>query len=321
MNTTNHGENKNIENISKIDTKNIDISMYFLSLTDNALNAGLLTGRDMETMQSQIYDILSDSIWMYTNGSSTSVTSLEANELLLAVLAVLDCFCISYISETSETELDAKLIELTGLLKERGGVRNCYNKGLKLIDKMLAEAKILANKTFLSKISINFELYIETIHIEKFKSVLYVKRYLEFINSENKFCAKCIDYFGKTEINTLIQIYSHNNLTNDRELMDNIFAVIFANVFFSFMTDLHKERKLVLNHAEFEKIAKNIYIADDADLYKSINKTKLNLFLTLKINGEDLELKKYVSDYTNIFVKNLLKAVKSRQFDKFITIN
>jgi len=344
------GENNinNIANIAKIKAENIDISMYFLSLTDNALSAGLLTEHDIEDMQSQIYDMLSDSIWMFTNGTSASVKSKEANELLLAVLAVIDCFCISYMSET-DVNANTAVTELIEMLKLKGGVRNCYNKGLKVVEKLLAEVKILAKEVYANRIFVNSELYNKTIsqgifvfadkykylsahridanidyptalNIIRLRGVLYMKTYLSFINSENKFCAKCIDYFGKAEIDRLIKTYSHNNFTSDIKLMDNIFVIIFANVFFSFMANLLEEKKLVLNKKEFEQISGVIYNTTGEDFAKAVNKTVINLFLTLKINGEDIDLKNYISDYTNIFVKNLFEAVKSRELDKFITI-
>ena len=141
---TNHGENNinNIKNLTetyKIKSENIDRSAYFLSLTDNAFNAGLLTEKDMENIQSQIYDILSDNIWMYTGGTSTSVTTKEANELMLAILAVLDSFCISEVTD------DKKLNGLIKIFKEKAAVKKCYEKGLEFM-KIKSAKEIAVNK-------------------------------------------------------------------------------------------------------------------------------------------------------------------------------
>ena len=120
----NSGETKNLIASHKIKIENIDVNAYFLSLTDNALAAGLLTEKDVEYMQTQIYDILSDNTWMHTNGTSTSVTSEEAKGLILAILHALDCFCMA-----NSHELD----ELINMLKEKAGIKKCYSKGLEFV--------------------------------------------------------------------------------------------------------------------------------------------------------------------------------------------
>jgi len=128
----------NLAEIPKIKAENIDVNAYFLSLTDNALDAGLLTDKHIEDMQSQIYDILSDNIWSYTNGTSTSVTSKEATELMSAILYVLDSFCVS----EAGIPIDDKLLEVIDLIhtfKEKAGIKKCYKQGLKILNKTSAK--------------------------------------------------------------------------------------------------------------------------------------------------------------------------------------
>ena len=130
----NHGKNDEdniaaLTEISEIKSENIDVKAYFLSLTDNALNADLLTEKDIDNMQSQIYSILSDSIWQYTNGTSTSVTSREAGNLLRDILHTIDFFCIS------ETKRGKRLIDLIKILNEKAGIKKCYEKGLEFLNK------------------------------------------------------------------------------------------------------------------------------------------------------------------------------------------
>ena len=127
----NHGKNniKNLTETYEIKAENIDMNAFFLSLTDNALNAGLLSEKDIEDMQSQIYDILSANIWQHTNGTSVSVTSKEAEELTLEILYTLDCFCISKAAN------DKELNGLIKLFKEKAGIKKCYQNGLDFIKK------------------------------------------------------------------------------------------------------------------------------------------------------------------------------------------
>ena len=140
----NHGKNSennitDLTGIHELKAEDIDVSAYFLSLTDNAFNIGLLTEKDINDMQSQIYSILSDNIWMHTNGTSTSVTSKEANGLMLAILHTLDSFCIF------EINLGRKLTDLVKDFKEKAGIKKCYDKGLEFINK--TSAKELAKET------------------------------------------------------------------------------------------------------------------------------------------------------------------------------
>ena len=127
----NHGKNNITDLIETYAVKfdDIDTNAFFLSLTDNALNAGLLTDKDMTDIQSQIYDILSDNIWVYTKGTSVSVTSTEANDIMREILYTLDCFCMS------ETPNDKKLNDLIKLFKEKAGIKKCYQNGIDFMKK------------------------------------------------------------------------------------------------------------------------------------------------------------------------------------------
>ena len=137
----NHGKNniKDLAEISQIKYENIDMNAYFLSLTDNAFDAGLLTEKDMEYIQMQIYDILSENVWMYTNGTSTSVTTKEANEFMISILHVLDHFCISETGAVLTAADEIKFIEMIKIFKEKSGVKNCYQKGLEFLGRTSAK--------------------------------------------------------------------------------------------------------------------------------------------------------------------------------------
>lgn len=124
-------EMTSLAGIPKIKAENIDVNAYFLSLTDQALDAGLLSDKDINDMQSQIYDIVSDNIWMYTKGTSTSVTSGEANEMVLEILYALDCFCLS----VAEIPAEDKSADLINMFKEKAGIKKYYEQGLEVIKK------------------------------------------------------------------------------------------------------------------------------------------------------------------------------------------
>jgi hypothetical protein len=339
---------QNLSKIHEINAGNIDTGMYFLSLTDNAMNAGLLSETDTDYMQTLIYDILSDSVWMNTNGTSVSVTSQEANELMLSVLYALDCYCISQTSSVI-TDSDIHIHKLKTLIetfRQRGEIRNCYHKGLEFIDKTLAEVKILAKEIYINRIHTKSELYNLTLNrsifvfienykhfsahridadidypaavkIKKCKGINYVKKYLEYINLETAFYNKCSEFYGEPEIKKLIRTYAANNLTNEEGLMDNIFGIIFANVFFLFLAKI-KDKRLIVTQEEFKKLSESLYNTTSPDLLKLINKTTVSLFITLKVTGG---LKNYVSEYIKIFVRYFMRSVKSRRLHHTITVD
>lgn len=344
-------KDKDLSQIHEINAGNIDTGMYFLSLTDNAMSAGLLSETDTEYMQTLIYDILSDSVWMYTNGTSVSVTSQEANELMLSVLYALDCYCISQTGNVITDNDNHKLKILIETFKQKGEIRNCYHKGLQFIDKTLAEVKILAKEIYINRIHTKSELYNQTlnrsifvfienykhfsahridadidyptaVNIKKRKGINYVKKYLEYINLETAFYNKCADFYGEPEIKKLIKTYARNNLTDEQGLTDNIFGIIFANVFFLFFAQTKdkktKDKRLSVTQEEFKNLSESLYNTTSPDLLKLINKTTVSLFITLKLIGD---LKNYVSEYIKIFVKYFMRSVKSRRLHHIITVD
>ena len=172
---TNHGENNNIKDLSvihEIKAENIDVNAYFLSVTDNAFDLGLLSEEDMSIIQAQIYGILSDNIRLYTNGASDSVMSSEANELMLAILHALDSFCVSQAGNPIINE--HKLIDLIKIFKEKGGIINSYQKGLEFINKKSAK-EIAAEK-------IANEMH-DT--LESFENLYDYDEFIEFENEIN----------------------------------------------------------------------------------------------------------------------------------------
>ena len=143
-------EMTNLTHIPKIKAEDINVNAYFLSLTDRALAAGLLSDKDMDDIQAQIYAILSDNIWMHTNGTSTSVTSGVANEMVLEILYALDCFCLS----AAEIPVEDKLTDLINMFKEKAGIKKYYRQGLEYIKKT---GKPSYKETEAEKISKSFD--------------------------------------------------------------------------------------------------------------------------------------------------------------------
>ncbi|MCL2157961.1 MAG: DUF6179 domain-containing protein, partial [Oscillospiraceae bacterium] len=128
---TNPGENKSLSETYAIKTGDMNESAYFLSLTENALGAGLLTEADIADMQRQIYAILAENIRIGTNGKSTSVASAKAGELMESILYVLDCFCLHKTAANTDEKALNGLVET---FKKKAAIGDCYREGKKLLD-------------------------------------------------------------------------------------------------------------------------------------------------------------------------------------------
>ena len=185
----NHGENNNNEDIKsitetyEIKADKIDVNNYFLSLTDNASNVGLLNEEDILFIQSQIYDIISDNIRMYTKGSSDSVTSEEANELMLSVVNVLNSFCISETGINITSADENKLDELIKIFKEKSGIKNSYEKGLKFTGKTSAQE--IASERMASELSETLKSY-DNFYTVDFDELMKLENEMEMESNDIK---------------------------------------------------------------------------------------------------------------------------------------
>ncbi|MCL1794149.1 MAG: DUF6179 domain-containing protein [Oscillospiraceae bacterium] len=167
---------KSLSETHKIKAENIDASAYFLSLTANALEAGILTDKDMAEIQTQVYSILSDNIAMYTKGKSASVSSQEANRLMASVLRALDCFCISVTGPNLSAASEQKLEELANLFTQKAGIKKCYEKGLAFLGQ--ASAKDIA----ISEISSE----IDNMLMHAFENLFDAEEYARFEKEQNE---------------------------------------------------------------------------------------------------------------------------------------
>ena len=202
------GENS-LEVASLLSPKNIDPANYFLSLTGAAAEAGLLAQGEFISMEAQIHDILADVVWMYNNGTSTSVTEELATEFIESILFTLDCFCIAEGKYGSAADNEVIL----DMLREKAGIKKCYEKGTAYIDMIWQQAKNTYNDIYISNPNVNSgfykEIFNETLprilksyqkyffahhtgidifyppelakQLRKYKGILYINEYLKYV--------------------------------------------------------------------------------------------------------------------------------------------
>lgn len=332
-----NGENEAVESVSRINTANIDPANYFMTLVNEAGKAGILSENGIAYMQSQIYDIFADNIWMYNDGASTSVTEEIASEMLQSIIFILDCFCIVSLKSAGND----KCVEM---LIEKAGLKKCYNEGIIYAGKILHRVKTLYNEVFASKININVPLYNETMNkavaqsikrydrrffahrrgydidypaalsgeLLNYKGIFYIREYLIYIRLENEFCS----LFDMKDVRKLIRTFALNNKIEETDLMENIFEIVFCNAFFSTFICSGKI-DLFIKRNQYKIIAGNFSGADDKTVTFLIRKHILKLIVSLGI--ENPLLRDYIFRYNRQFAKNILSAVKNNYLKNYIT--
>jgi len=352
-----HGENRDnelhieIEAVPKINAQNIDYANYFMTLTSEAANAGILSESEILSMQSQIADMLADNIWQYNGGSSTSVTTEIAADLIESIVFILDCFCISAVKADDSVLSNERCIEI---LRAKAGVKNCYPKGSEYITQLVNYGKDLYNKLYINKLTIGIALYNSAINkslaiffnkynarffahrinpstsstrfleyplalsrdIKDYKGILYVNEYMRYLMLENEFCL----IFGIKDVQRLIKLYAKNGGFNVNDLKENIFERIFTNAFFSVFLD-SGNATLFIKREQYDKIAENFYdngkCKDEIAISDLISEHTYKLIEISKINN--IELQKYILKYKKIFEKNILSAVQRNYLHNLIT--
>lgn len=348
---TKHGENKfgennfhaeteemSVEEISKIDAQNIDVANYFMTLTTEAAAADILSEREIADMQSQISDILADLIWQYNSGSSTSVTTDIASDLIESVVFALDLFCIYTVRLDNSVLGNDRCVEI---LKEKAGIKSCYAKGLEYVAQVANHSPTLYNELLANKLHIGIPSYNSTINkslavffknydarffphktkvaapfdyslalseeINKYKGILYVNEYLRYLLLENEFCA----LFDAQDVQRLIKIYANSNGFLVSDLMENIFEKVFANILFSMLADLNNAG-LFIERGQYDKIAENFYdngiSKDEIFIGGLIYEYTEKLIINFKISNP--ELQKYLFKHQQKFAKSILPAVQ-----------
>ena len=331
----NSAGNNSITERTKINPQNIDVANYFMTLTTEAVSADILSENEIIYMQSQIADILADKIWQYTRGESTSVSSETASDLIESIVFALDFFCISAVKSDGGNLANDRCVEM---LREKAGIKYCYEKGLEHIAQAAYNAENLYSKLPETRLRTENTAYNVTINksfalffknydlrffphksarfdyplalsgeIYKYKGILYADEYLRYLILENEFCS----LFETKDIQRLIKIYADNYGFTVNDLMENIFEKVFANILLSLSAG---SNSLFIKREQYNKISDNFY--NEAETGRLIHEYTQELIIKLKIVNP--ELQKYILKYQKIFAEFIVDAVRHEHLDTLI---
>ena len=301
--------------------------------TVNVLRWGYLNKKFSENfilgVQCDIGNLLKEKIKKYGNGSSTSVTVEVGEQLLEAIYYTIDAnfisgFCI-------EEAMD---------LFKKNSIKELYEKGQEKLNDVFNETRnlykrvcenkydtelIAYNDTLIEEFAKFFDVYDMEFHpqnadisvdyplifgdIEQ-KGVLYIKKYLEIIDIENRFC----NIFDNGDIETLLDINAKRYKSNYRDLLTNIFEIVINNVILSIIIDgdfedfyiYSEEINYLKNNLKLENIDQKI----DEAVEKMINSLKI----------EDKSILGYINAYNYRFKEQMKATLTENSLESIAVI-
>ena len=241
ISSRNNGENR------KINPKNIKFSNYAFTLTQEAYNAGYLTDIEMDIIKSKISDALSECMYTYSSGESTSFMTETANNLLNSVMFAVNAYLIT-IGDNDEALMEIRnesfvtlyhkgmkqlkliMCEITGLLVKLRRTRTntpnmLYND---VIDTKIMKFLKTYNFATSAQSGDKFD-YPIAVPCTKMIGIYYVKGYLMNLYSENLYCKEYSTYEISRLYKTLCDV---NNIRYDAAKV-NIYTAVYLNSVFA----------------------------------------------------------------------------------------
>jgi hypothetical protein len=247
----NDKERSGLVSRSKIKKANLRRNQYTISLLNEGLRAGLLTGQEVYRIQAGLMGILQDLIRRYTQGESSSVTSETAESIMASLLYAVDAYTLQFINP------DQAVTEL-----KTGNIRNIYEQGLELLRRLFEETKQLYQEVKKNKLDVPVDAYNMTIDeslpifMKKYgivfdahntmasidyplavddmrlQGVFYIRQYLERLQMETRFCRR----FDRRDLLDLLTDYGKVCRFDYRIELFNIFELVLNNAIFSILS-------------------------------------------------------------------------------------
>ena len=305
---------ENIEIIHKMNSDTLRSDHYFQSLLEEALNKGIMTEAQLETVQLDSISLLAKQTRQYTSGESSSVRVETAQQLLASILYTIGV----YLKTCSSPEEAIK--EVT-----EDGLTILHHKGLVIIDKMIKSTKALHRSiiknliqtknvfysaTIVEGIQGFFKLYspdfsAQEIHItadypihhpkEPFLGIEFIRNYLECIYYENLFCSQ----FTPDTIHHLLCAYE----SDYSQLLINLYEPILLAAVGCILTD-----KEVLR---LELDAPSIELLERIFTNKSRNEIQIILEKSVLGLCEMMEFREPLQQYLKDSIPQLAIAVEN----------
>lgn len=312
-----------------INNNEIDLKNYTLSLLDIALNKSFIYEKDIQDIQFQIMQLLSENIIFFTKENSSSVKTETAESLLSSIL-----YCLSfYLLSLNDAQ------KCLDILKTKP-IKEIYENGKHFIKSEVKQSKELyeaikanmlqtdliayndtidgLNEFFYSydvefsahqtPCSIDYPLCFETTYLQ---GIMYMQSYLKGIYLENKFCK----HFSNDEINSLLANYGKLYKFDYKDMLINIFKLIINNSLFSYILG-KSPLDISIPKQELEYIEKKLQGFSKSDLSSFIDRIFEGFIFGLAINDQDLI--EYINSYKKMFCSELTIHIEKKTLNKFV---
>lgn len=287
---------------------------YFQSLLQGLYSNGLLNIRDIEVIQFETMNILTETLGYYTRNESSSVRVEVAEKVLLSIYYTVGLFLKN----------NSTINESVTLIKEKGA-KYLFAKGEEILKakvevckkllKHVQETKLTTvNYAYVDTIDYGIPLFFKEYDIRfgshetpgsidyplasdemKLTGIEYIEDYLNKINLENKFCSN----FDISEVEALLKGF---NKDSDHMLM-NIFQLVLTNYLGRILAG--KEGKS-LEITEMDRA----YIKGTIENWQEEDLRKLILMSAQKI-CQELSIKEASSiDYINKVILKIIPEIK-----------
>ncbi len=230
-----------LEGIYSIIEINLNNKYYFQSLVKEGNERNVLSNRQVENIQINLFSLLKDYVNRYTSYESSSVRTEKAQQLLESI-----CYTIgAYLKTVQGVKNQMELLN-------SGNMKELFYSGLNLLKEYVEESKLLLKNLQSEALRINNLAYYNTIFtgipeyfrdcdikyapqdgagsidyplaidITDLEGIEYIKEYLLRLSMENTFCK----HFNESSIEQLLNGYH----TDYPDLLINIFEITLINV-------------------------------------------------------------------------------------------
>jgi hypothetical protein len=269
----------NLEKLRRLDQRRLDPHHYTLSLLQQAYRLQLIEQSGLDSIQSQVMELLALAIMRYNRGESSSVTNETAQRIMLSLFYAIDAYMHS---------LDNPDEALQQLQSQR--LASIYNQGLAIIESCLLSTRQMYQNLQEQRLKVNNIAYQSTLdealpdffeHYDvrfsahetmasidyplfrddlKVSGIFYIRNYLRRLSLEDSFCRR----YSHQEIKNLLASYGRTYRINTNEALINIFEIVATNAVFSLLAG-NPSQQLLISEAQLDMLYKMLSALDEIE--------------------------------------------------------
>lgn len=303
---------------------------YFHSLLQILFSKEILNTKDIENVQLQMLDLMTETVGYYTKNESASVKVEIAEQLMLSIYYTIGLFL----------KEKATIKESVELIKEKG-IRYLFVNGEKTLREKVEECRSLLSIVQKTKLTIENYAYIDTIDYGiplffkdynirfashetpgsidyplavdamKLTGIEYINDYLKKINLENMFCL----YFDASEVEALLKGFKKDS----HHMLINIFQLVLTNYLGSMIAGKNGQ-SLDITEGDRQYLKSMLEDLSKEELEGILLMTAEQLCHRLSI--EDENLIEYISKTVSKITPEIIRFIKTDTLESiFITLS